>query len=216
MKEKAKERITYPKLFWLFIFGSLLGVLLEGLFCLFRKGAWETHVVSVWGPFCIIYGLGAAVIYVCAVLLEDKNIALRFTAYAVIATVVEYLCGALLKYGLNMKAWDYNGLFLNIDGLVCLTGALAWGVLGIAFEKFAVPQIDKIALKMNGRGWRTTCACFSVFMAINLSVTAVCIVRWAERNRAIQADNSFEQYIDEKYNDEYMASRFCEWSFIEE
>lgn len=140
-------------MFWLFIFGSLLGVLLEGLFCLFRKGAWETHVVSVWGPFCIIYGLGAAVLYVCAVLLENKNIALRFTAYAVIATVVEYFCGALLKYGLNMRAWDYEGLFLNIDGLVCLTSALSWGALGLLFEKFAVPQIDKIALKMNSRGW---------------------------------------------------------------
>ena len=55
MKEKAKlnTKISYSSLFWLFMIGSLAGVIIEGIFCLIHKGAWESHVVSLFGPFNI-------------------------------------------------------------------------------------------------------------------------------------------------------------------
>ena len=62
-----RNPITYRKLFWLFLIGSVTGVVLEGLFCLVSKGAWETHVVSVYLPLNPLYGIGA-------VKLQKKNI----------------------------------------------------------------------------------------------------------------------------------------------
>lgn len=41
-------------MFWLFMFGNVLGVLLEGTWCKLCFGHWETHVVTIWGPFCLI------------------------------------------------------------------------------------------------------------------------------------------------------------------
>ena len=32
---------------------NLVGVLIEGIFCLISYGKWETHVVTMWGPFCL-------------------------------------------------------------------------------------------------------------------------------------------------------------------
>ena len=43
--------IQYADLFWLFILGSLLGVILEGLFCLVKYGHWETHGLDACGSY---------------------------------------------------------------------------------------------------------------------------------------------------------------------
>jgi uncharacterized membrane protein len=213
---KITQWMTYAELFWVFIAGSLLGVLLEGVFCLLRYGRWQTHTVAVWGPFCIIYGIGAVILYVGAILMEGKNKAVQFVLFALTATVVEYLCGALLKYGLQMRAWDYSGEFLNIDGLVCPSFTVAWGIAGVAFAQWGVPVLRGLFSKMNGVGWRIACIGLSVFMAVNLLITSVCILRWSQRHRGIAPRNQAERFIDETWNDGRMQKRFCEWRFIED
>ena len=55
---EKREKISYQVIFWLFVIGSLAGVVLEGIWCLLKYGHWETHVVTVWEPLCIIYGFG--------------------------------------------------------------------------------------------------------------------------------------------------------------
>lgn len=211
-----KKRITYPKLFWLFMFGSVLGVLLEGFFCLFHYGHWETHVVSVWGPFCIIYGFGAAGLYIGAVLMEKKNSITQFIVFSLIATGIEYICGAVLKYGLGMKAWDYGGKFLSIDGLICFQMTIIWGLLGVLFSKYAIHYLDKIFNKMEHKKWKVICSCLSVFMAINLSLTVVAITRWSARHYGAEPVNRIEIMSDKIYNDEVMEKRFVEWRFIDD
>lgn len=210
-----KKSIRYADLFWLFIAGSLLGVLIEGVFCIFRYGRWETHTVAVWGPFCIIYGIGAVVLYVGAVFMKDKKYGFQFILFSLAATVVEYLCGALLKYGLHMRAWDYSGEFLNIDGLVCPTFTLAWGVMGLAFSKWCVPALDKLFAKMRGKGWKIICTALSLFMVVNLIYTSFCILRWSQRFRGIEPRDQGDVYIDQTWDDDRMQKRFCEWRFID-
>ncbi|MCM1184496.1 MAG: putative ABC transporter permease [Roseburia sp.] len=212
---KVQQPISYSNLFWLFIMGSLSGVLLEGVFCLFSHGYWETHTVAVWGPFCIIYGIGAVVLYIGAVLMKDKNYVLQFFIFAASATVVEYLCGALLKYGLHMQAWDYSRKFLNIDGLVCPTFTVGWGIAGIVFSKWCVPALGGLFSKINTPMWNIACIALSIFMALNLLTTSICIIRWSQRHRGVSPRNSIERYIDETWDDNRMQKRFCEWRFIE-
>ncbi|MCM1006595.1 MAG: putative ABC transporter permease [Ruminococcus flavefaciens] len=213
MAEK-KKRITYQKLFWLFMVGSVLGVLIEGLYCLYHRGRWETHVVSVWGPFCIIYGLGAAGLYVGAVLMEKKTIITKFVMFSLIATVIEYLCGAFLKYVLGMKAWTYSSKPFNFDGIICLEMTIAWGILGILFSTFALGSLEKVFDKMTSKTWKILCACLSVFMAINLLLTALAIARWSGRHYRIEPQNWIETKIDTIYPDTVMKERFVEWRFI--
>lgn len=207
------EPVTYSNLFWLFLGGSLFGVLLEGIFCAVRYGRWETHTVAVWGPFCILYGIGAAGLYIGAVLFEKESRIIQFIVFSVIATAVEYLCGLLLKYGLHMRAWDYRKAVLNIDGQICLSFTVAWGLTGVAFAKWCVPALKMLFSRMVGTGWTVACICLSVFMAVNLLVTAACIIRWSYRHRGIAPRNQMERYIDETWDDSRMEKRFCEWRF---
>lgn len=47
LRERKNDGITYCNMFWLFMFGNVLGVLLEGTWCKLCFGHWETHVVTI-------------------------------------------------------------------------------------------------------------------------------------------------------------------------
>lgn len=223
MEEKAQEkkifpqkprRITYAKLFWLFIAGSLLGLVLEGFWCLFRYGQWETHVNTMWLPLCCIYGLGAAGVYAGCVALRRRPGWLKFLVFCLVGASVEFLCAWVLDAGLNMRAWDYSGTFLSIKGYVNFSMTILWGVLGMAFS-LALPWVEGIFERMRGRAWHILCVCLSLVLAADLSLTAACVIRWSSRHEGLPPANKIESLIDSKYDDAFMSQRFCEWSFIE-
>ena len=212
---ERNDKFSYFKMFWLFILGSLLGVLLEGLWCLAFYGHWETHVVTVFEPLCVLYGFGMVGCYIGAVVLSDKKLPHRFIAFVLTGSIIEIICGAMLEYGLHMKAWDYSGCFLNFKGYVSLSMSLLWGFLGVGFSR-VVPLIDKIFAKMKGGFWYVTCTVMSVFLAVDIAVTAVCLVRWSERHQGKEPSNRIEMLIDSNFDDEMMQKRYIEWHFIGE
>ena len=209
------DAVKYPALFWLFIFGSLLGTLLEGAFCRIRRGRWETHTVALWGPFCIIYGIGAVILYVGAVLTESMPVLVQFAVFAAATTAVEYIGGLLLKRGLHMKAWDYSGCAFNLQGLICIKMTAAWGALGVLFAKYCVPYIKIAARAISGAVAQIVTCISSILMALNLFLTTLCMVRWSRRRRGYPPRNGMERYFDVKYDDEWMQRRFCEWKFLD-
>lgn len=213
--EKFGFHIQYSKLFWLFFFGSLLGVLIEGLFCLIRLGHWETHVVSVWGPFCILYGLGAAGFYVIGILLWERPFIEQFALFGLVGTGIEFICGWILEHILHMYAWDYSKHFMNYHGYISPKMFAAWGLLGTVFSRY-IPDLDAALEKMQGNVWRVAVGVLSVWITIDLVVTAACIVRWAGRHVGNYPANRLEEMIDEKFNDNIMSERFCEWHFIDD
>ena len=91
IKSKLREyNVSYNSMFCIFMIGSILGFILEGIWHIIRKGSWESHSATVWGPFCIIYGIAAAVLYVGAIFLKDKNILLQFAVCAFAGSFIEY------------------------------------------------------------------------------------------------------------------------------
>ena len=210
-----KKKIKFSDIFWLFIFASLIGVILEGLYCLIKFGKWETHVVSIYGHFCIIYGFGVIFYYIFNQYFTEKNVIIKFFAYAFLGTFVELICGLVLDYGLNMYAWSYHNSFLNYHGYICLYMFVVWGIFGIVFEKIT-PYIDKLLEKTQNKFFKLIYPYFLIFMIFNLIFTGICIVRWAQRHNGDEASNALERYIDKKYDDKYMSKRFLEWHFLEE
>lgn len=212
----SSNKITYNKMFWLFMLGSIFGVFLEGIFCHFKYGAWETHTVTVWGGFCIIYGFGMCLFYILSEFLKNKNKLLQYAAFALIADIVELICGLVLMYGLHMRAWDYRMHRFNIKGLISLKITLIWGIYGMLFCYIAKPLLDKLLDKMENKVFRTLCALMSVFMFVNFSLTFAAIVRWSSRHKNLSPRNKIEIRLDKIYPDDKMQRRFCEWHFLDE
>ena len=209
----TKTHIDYSKLFWLFLFGSLFGVLMEGVFCLIRFGHWETHVVSVWLPLCILYGIGATAYFIGGAFLQNEKVLIQLLLFGLLGTGLEFISGWILEHGLKMYAWDYSQHFLNYHGYISPKMFVAWGIIGVLFTPL-VPAVDGVLGHFQGNGWNVAVAVLSVLIAVDLTFTGFCLVRWADRHEGKAASNSIEEYIDTKYDDEFMSNRFCEWHFI--
>lgn len=112
------SRIVYQEIFWLFMLGNVLGVIVEGLWCLFRYGEWQTHVVALWGPFNIVYGIGIALFYIGESLLGGQIWLLRtlgmnafitaqgFAKTGMLSVLIGAVCNIILDpifiYGFHM------------------------------------------------------------------------------------------------------------------
>ena len=206
--------IKFSDLFWLFLIGSVMGVVIEGLFCLITKGKWESHVISAYLPFNALYGMGAVLFYVGVVKLKEKNLWIRVLFMTFTATFLELICGLLLKYGLGMRAWNYSHNFLNYKGLVCLKFSLAWAIAAFCFCKL-YPYINRFLIKIRNKKQKCFCVICSVVLAMDMSLAGISIVRWSDRHYGFKAETKFENEVDIEAPDEWMESRFMDWHFIE-
>lgn len=209
-----EETIAYTKLFWLFLAGSVAGVIIEGLFCLVAKGHWETHVVSVLAPYNILYGLGAVLFYIGAVKLQSKPLAVQIVIMTVFATTLELLCGLLLRHVLGMRAWDYSHSFMNYKGIICLGFSAVWGVAAYAFARLA-PHIEVLLKHCTGKPWQAACTVLSFIIVLDLCMTGTSILRWSERHYGVPAQTKIQKELDTEAPDDWMQKRFVEWKFLD-
>lgn len=222
-KEKRANRNKniemFIKVFWLFMFGSVAGVLLEGIWYYIQIDKLEIHVSTVWGPFSIIYGIGFSVLYLCGKMFKKKNPVIRFLFYAALMDLVELGSGALIEYGLGMRAWNYSKRFLNLNGHICLKMTIIWGVSGIVFERLIIPLWDNIWKKVSkvfmSKTGKIITAASTIFIIFNMLFTILCFVRWSDRHYSTRVQTNITNYIDKHYNDEFMENKFAKWRFID-
>lgn len=210
---KTASPVTYISLFWLFIFGSVAGFLLEGVWNVIRKGVWEDHVATIWGPFCIIYGIGAIALYIISFSIKKKKIWFQFITYAAAGSLIEYFSSLFQESCFSSTSWNYHGHFLNIDGRISLSMSVMWGILGVVFVKIIFPPLLKLLESMQSAGWKTACIMLSIFMAVNLLTTVAVLTRWKHRLSGEPASNKIELLIDDIYGNEAMSKRFPNWRF---
>ena len=63
-------------------------------------------------------------------------------------SVFEFLTSFIYELLWNQILWDYSNRFMNIQGRVCLTTSIMWGVLGVASVKFFGPLFHRIYIKI--------------------------------------------------------------------
>ncbi len=211
----ASCKLSYSTLFWLFLVGSIVGFLLEGFWCVLTKGHWENHSAVVWGPFCIIYGIGAAAVYLLSILLKNRRLPVQFAAFTVSGAAVEYFGSLFQELCFGSVSWDYSDHLFNLGGRVSLRMALLWGVLGLLFMRFVFPAVSRLFGRMEGNGWRIACAGMTVFMAANLLVTSAAISRWHSRMTATDPPGPVAQWLDSTYDDQTMEKLFPNMQFGE-
>lgn len=138
MKKSSKLLI----LFITFIIGSICGYIYEELFYLIV----DKNLVNsgfLYGPYVPVYGVGA-VLMVLLLNRFKKHPALIFVLAMLLTGVLEYITGAGLMKIYNDRWWDYTGLFLNIDGYVCLRSVLSFAVGSIFLIYLIYPFVLKI------------------------------------------------------------------------
>ena len=203
----------YTELFWVFFFGSILGFIIEGLWNIVLFGEWVDHSATVVGPFCIVYGVGAVAAFLVARVLPRRSIVLQFVAFAVVGGAVEYFTSLFQERTFGSVSWDYSSHTLNLGGRVSGQMALIWGFLGMLFVGLLYPTLRRLLHRMHTLRWQVFCVACSVFMALNLAISAAAIFRWRERAEAIPPSNKWEMYLDTTYPDSLMEHVYCDMRF---
>ena len=213
---RQEKAVSFPILFWLFIAGSLAGFVMEGVWHFFHTGEWGFRVATLWGPFCIIYGVGAAAMYLIALVVEKRPMLYQFSAFAFIGSMVEYLSGLFQEIVFGTVSWDYSHHPLNLGGRISLRMTLLWGIVGMCAMYLLLPLILRSFNRLQLNRRMRLCRAAAVFMAVNLLLTSVALLRWHERvMTAAPASNRVELWLDHAWPDERMNSRFPNMVFTD-
>lgn len=116
------------------------------------------------GPLCPIYGFGA-LLSILILYRKSYNIAVLFVSGMLLTCTVEFVASVLLEKVFSTKWWDYSQQSFNLQGRVCLLGALAFGILTVLLIKYIHPFISGLIDRLPNKVL-IACAIF-LFLAIS-------------------------------------------------
>ena len=174
IKEKskiAKEEIINDKnniynLICIFFVSSIIGWIYEMIFYKVTENILENRGF-LYGPYVPVYGFGAVLI-VLALKRFKKNPIILFIGMAILTGIVEFLVGEMMVAIWHKRWWDYTGLFLNIDGQVCLRSVISFAIGGLGLIYLIEPFINKINEKINSKSKKIIYISIISIMVIDL------------------------------------------------
>ena len=207
-KEDKPFAYCFTKLFYLFVIGSFIGTILETIWAFCVDGHFEMRVGMVYGPFIPVYGGGACFLTAALYKLYKLNDTLVFVISAFVGAGFEYFCSWLQEQMFGTVSWDYSDTPFNLDGRTNLMYALIWGFLGLVWVRYLYPWTAKLIEKIPKRAGAIITTFLIVFMAFNGFMSVTATARWTQRTEGVPASNSFEEYLDEKFDNEKMEFLF--------
>ena len=205
--------INFYKLFNIFFSGSFVGVLIELLWCYLRNGYFESRSGLVYGPFNLVYGIGALVLTMALYRYRNRSWTFSFIGGFVTGSVIEYFCSFFQELLFGSTSWDYSNIPFNLNGRICLLYSVFWGVLGIFWIKKIYPRIAGWILRIPDRVGKTVVWILLAFMVVNSAVSGAAVYRWAERTAGKEASGSLERVLDERFPDERMERIYANLEF---
>lgn len=210
------QGMTFYKLFWVFFIGCFAGVVLETIYCLIQRGHYESRVGLIYGPFNLVYGIGALCLSGALYQFRNRGRVFSFVGGFVVGSVVEYACSWFQEVCFGSTSWDYSNMPYNLNGRICLLYSIFWGILGIFWIKDIYPRMAKWILKIPNKVGKPLTWVLLVFMIFNSVMTLFTSLRWTARREGIEPRNAFEAYLDEHYPDERMQKIFANAEFTED
>lgn len=174
-KEK-KIKIDYEKkyeitsiILFFFIF-SFIGWIWEvGLF-IFTEGKLINRG-ALYGPWLPIYGTGCTLIVLLTKFKSFrkaiKNPTLTFFIVMVLCTFVEYITSWFIEIKTGVRYWDYTGIFLNINGRVCLESSTFFGLGGCLCLYIVAPYLEMNLQKISYHVKEVVCIILILIISID-------------------------------------------------
>ena len=203
-KGKFAEGCGFYKLFWLFLIACVLGDLTETIFCRLTAGVWMSRSSLVWGPFSIVWGF--AIVLATVLLYKDRDKPDRhvFLVGTLLGGAYEYVCSVLTELVFGKVFWDYSHIPFNLDGRVNLLYCFFWGIAAVIWIKLLYPKLSAWIEKIPKKWGYILTWILAVFMAVNMLVSVVALIRYDERAGGPAAESGWEHIIDTHFDDERM------------
>lgn len=160
--------ITLEHYFLWFLFYSFVGWMYESILV----SCQQHRLVNrgfLNGPLCPIYGTGA--ILGVAILGNVRNPIIIFLISMVGATILEYTTSWVMEQLFHARWWDYSNFRFNLQGRVCLLGALIFGLGGVGVVLGSQPYVERVTDMIPLPMLHTLVTVLALITIIDLAVT---------------------------------------------
>lgn len=204
MKKSFAKGNNFYKFFWIFFIGCFLGVVIETIWCLVKLGHIESRQGLVYGPFNLVYGFGTVAMTLAFSRIRKTNFIIIFILGALLGGVYEYVCSMVQQTVTGTISWDYSGYAANLNGRISLLYCVFWGILAVLWCKALYPCASMLIEKIPNKVGIILTWVLLVFMIFNSLISAMAVYRMQNRSKNIPPSNKFEEFLDERFNDERM------------
>lgn len=184
--------LNFYKLFWVFFLCCFLGVVIETIFCWIASGRLSQRTGLVWGPFNLIYGIGAVLLTVCLHPFIGKSDRWIFIGGSIIGGAFEYFCSWLQETVLGTVSWDYTGYPFNLNGRINLLYCLFWGALALVWVKEIFPRLNGFIERRVSKTYGVVISWVLIaFMLANSLVSGAAVLRQSQRYEGVPATHAW-------------------------
>jgi uncharacterized membrane protein len=160
----------------------------------------------VLGPFTVIYGIGALILYIGLSKIDGKKLPRVFLFGALAGTAVEFFASFFQEAVVGSVSWDYSSKPLNIGGRVCLLYSVYWGLLAILWCKAIQPLFVKMIARIPKRFYRPLTIGLAVFLAVNIVISLAAVYRWGTRMDGVPPSGLITTVLDSLFPDDFMQA----------
>lgn len=213
--DREAPRLTLARLFWIFLLGAVLGSLLETLFMYITRGRLYNRSSLLWGQFSLVWGLGALLFTLVLRPLARRGSWAVFLSGSVLGTVFELVCSWFMQLCFGVIFWDYSHLPLSIGGRINLFFSLYWGVAATAWTMWLLPALCALLDKIPARALNWTAAVLAVFLAADILLTGLALLRLDQRQAGLPPATGLGAYLDRRWDDQALFARFPYMRYLE-
>ena len=129
------------------------------------------------GPICPIYGIGAIACYLIGH--RITSVFLLFTISSIMCSILEYVTSFILEKLFHDKWWDYSMMKFQIQGRVCLAGAILFGTGNTVLIRYIIPDMLNLLQGADPLLIQITATVFTTLFCLDLLLTGF---HWTQLN----------------------------------
>ena len=210
VEKEAKDKTVFAygcgfyKLVVLFFVGAFVGDIIETIFCRITMGEWMSRSSVVWGPFSIVWGLAIAAATLMLYKYKDRSDGFLFLIGTGLGGAYEYLCSVFTEIVFGKVFWDYSDIPFNLGGRINFLYCFFWGIAAVVWFKLIYTRLSKVIEKIPVKFGKITTWILVVFMIANVLMSCFALTRYDQREKGIDAKQSWQVWLDKHYDDEKM------------
>ena len=215
-RASAAKPLTLYRVFWLFLIAGVAGDFIEVVFWLATRGELISRSSLVYGPFSLVWGLGAVLLTLAFHRMDDQSAARTVLAGAVLGGAYEYICSWVQETLFGACFWDYRHLPFNVNGRVNLVFCLFWGLAALVWVRAAYPALCLFIDRVPRQRGRRMVRAAALFLACSTVLSAAALCRMDQRRRDVPAAGRAARLLDEVYPDSWLKTRYPNMGILDE